>query len=234
MLPYHPSLVFFFNLFAFAASSKTIIVSNQCPFEIEYRKQTNGDIISEKHLLQADDSHQFQVEATWAGRVWGQMACHGSSCELVDVDHPASLAEFTMTAANDQDYYDISFVDGYNLPMSVAPGQALMRPITAAMEPRRYCEPVICATLPTCPPDLIHNHHAINGSSLITCQSACSRYQQNEYCCQGEFDSPDTCTSNPFARAVKEACSDVYTYPYDDSTSMFACSDSTYRVTFCP
>ncbi|KAG5637268.1 hypothetical protein H0H81_005201, partial [Sphagnurus paluster] len=33
---------------------------------------------------------------------------------------PASVAEFTLQGAGNQDWYDVSLVDGYNLPMRIS------------------------------------------------------------------------------------------------------------------
>ncbi len=34
---------------------------------------------------------------------------------------PATLAEFTLSGAGGKDYYDVSLVDGYNLPIKITP-----------------------------------------------------------------------------------------------------------------
>jgi hypothetical protein len=36
-------------------------------------------------------------------------------------DPPATLAEITLDGANGDDFYDISLVDGYNLPLAMTP-----------------------------------------------------------------------------------------------------------------
>jgi hypothetical protein len=36
---------------------------------------------------------------------------------------PATLAEFTLGASDGSDWYDVSLVDGYNLPMRINPTQ---------------------------------------------------------------------------------------------------------------
>ena len=41
---------------------------------------------------------------------------------------PVTLAEFTLNGGGDQDYYDISLVDGFNLPM-------IMRVVTPYARP---------------------------------------------------------------------------------------------------
>ncbi|KAG9313496.1 thaumatin [Chiua virens] len=77
----------------------------------------------------------FQVPSDWtAGRIWGRRDCDfstnpgpnscidggcngGLECTASGVP-PASLAEFTLGAGG-MDYYDVSLVDGYNLPLAI-------------------------------------------------------------------------------------------------------------------
>ncbi|KAI9495447.1 thaumatin [Zychaea mexicana] len=99
----------------------------------------------------------------------------------------------------------------------------------------RHCQPTFCDKTPSCPSDLVSLSAAdAGGSKFVACQSACSRYKQDEYCCTGAHAAPDTCVSNHFAQAIKKVCPDVYTYPYDDKLSVYACQAPKYTVTFCP
>lgn len=75
------------------------------------------------------------VSPDWQGRVWGRTNCtvndDSCSCEtgdcfgLLDCKFsgatPATLAEFTLSggARGKQTFYDISLVDGYNLPLGI-------------------------------------------------------------------------------------------------------------------
>ena len=85
--------------------------------------------------LKPDESRNLWVGPTWQGRVWGRTNCTGSGdsascgtgdcfgklqCEVAG-KLPATLAEFTLAGgiANRQTFYDISLVDGYNLPMAI-------------------------------------------------------------------------------------------------------------------
>ncbi|KAJ8451930.1 hypothetical protein Cgig2_007413 [Carnegiea gigantea] len=78
----------------------------------------------------------FQAPAGWSGRFWGRTGCSfdGSgqgSCASGDCGSgrvecggsgaapPATLAEFTLNGSGGLDFYDVSLVDGYNLPMIV-------------------------------------------------------------------------------------------------------------------
>jgi hypothetical protein len=46
----------------------------------------------------------------------GQISCNG-----VGGIPPVTLAEFTLASNNGQDFYDVSLVDGFNLPVSITP-----------------------------------------------------------------------------------------------------------------
>ncbi|KAL8664230.1 MAG: hypothetical protein Q9202_003180 [Teloschistes flavicans] len=82
------------------------------------------------------------VSADWQGRVWGRTNCSfnaagtapassgtGVACRTGDcggtVDCrgtgviPVTLAEFTLSSSSGQTFYDISLVDGYNIPLGI-------------------------------------------------------------------------------------------------------------------
>lgn len=46
----------------------------------------------------------------------GKLECAGAGA-----NPPATLAEFTLNGDGGMDFFDVSLVDGYNLPMLVAP-----------------------------------------------------------------------------------------------------------------
>lgn len=81
-------------------------------------------------------SHSLQVPSGWSGRFWGRSGCSfdssgRGSCATADCGSgevecnggnaapPATLAEFTLGGSGSQDFYDVSLVDGYNLPMVI-------------------------------------------------------------------------------------------------------------------
>jgi hypothetical protein len=51
---------------------------------------------------------------------------------------PASLAEFTLGGDGDMDFFDVSYVDGFNVPMSITPGDGFNRAVDK------------CAPIPSC------------------------------------------------------------------------------------
>ena len=104
-------------------------------------------------LLAPGASHAFTLPTEWGGRFWGRTGCvfdadGAGSCETADCGKakcggaggkpPATLAEFQLAGFGGKDFYDISLVDGYNLPMSVTPvaGHGCRRcPVADAREP---------------------------------------------------------------------------------------------------
>ncbi|ORY93094.1 thaumatin, partial [Syncephalastrum racemosum] len=205
-----------------------VLIINKCDYDLQPAYQTNGKSRGKMlSMIAANGNYSLPVSDTWAGRVWARRGCDIHDCELAGAANPASLAEFKMSGANDIDYYDVSFVDGYNLPMRIEP---LHRTHKKTADDPHHCSATFCSNIPKCPKDLQHRD---KDDSFVGCQSACSRYQKDQYCCTGDHNTPETCHSNHFARAVKKICPDVYTYPYDDASSVYGCKAQTYTVTFC-
>jgi len=89
--------------------------------------------------LSAGTNRTIHVSNDWQGRVWGRTnctfddsgrpqggqsrACSTGDCGSLECEvagaAPATLAEFTLDGGQDQTFYDISLVDGYNLPMAI-------------------------------------------------------------------------------------------------------------------
>ncbi|MBA0635048.1 hypothetical protein Godav_022043, partial [Gossypium davidsonii] len=86
--------------------------------------------------LPKDSSRSFQAPTGWSGRFWGRTGCKfdgsgsrtcltgdcGSGqveCNGLGAAPPVTLAEFTLGTTGGQDFYDVSLVDGYNMPMIV-------------------------------------------------------------------------------------------------------------------
>ena len=118
----------------------TVVVVNQCSQPIWVAALNNG---SSTFIPDGGGWKQEPGEArvvtlpnTWGGRFWGRTGCtfDGSgrgSCETGDCGGrlqcnglsgktPASLVEFQFAGFGKKDFYDVSLVDGYNLPIAVA------------------------------------------------------------------------------------------------------------------
>ncbi|KAH7326956.1 thaumatin [Rhizoctonia solani] len=134
-------------LFAFVGSAlgRTFTVYNGCPFTIWPAVFTDLNVGSAVPGIEtgweapAWSSRTFSVPDNWkAGRIWGRRNCNFStnpgpnSCLSGGCNGglrcdsragtgvpPASVAEWTLNAADGLDWYDVSLVDGYNLPMRI-------------------------------------------------------------------------------------------------------------------
>lgn len=121
-----------------SSSSKSpgIIVTNQCKETIWPGLVTQGGKAptAQGFALSPGASRTVEIAGDWQGRVWGRTNCSFSNgqnqgqcttgeCGQLDCKQagnpPATLAEFTMAGSQDQAFYDISLVDGYNLPMAI-------------------------------------------------------------------------------------------------------------------
>lgn len=88
-------------------------------------------------VLAPGKTDSVDVPSPWSGRFWGRTGCSTNSgrftCATADCSSgqvacngagavpPATLAELHVEANGGQDFYDISNVDGFNIPVSIAP-----------------------------------------------------------------------------------------------------------------
>jgi hypothetical protein len=210
---------------------KQINILNQCDHSLQIGHQTNDGPRGPIVQLDADKSYQLTVKSDWAGRVWAKGLCDAHMCDGADADHPVSLAEFKLSSLNtDIDYYDVSFVDGFNFPVRIVP-QIVDETDTLVKLDDKHCSISECTALPTCPLDL---QLLDSIGKFIACESACSKYREDKYCCTGAHGSAKTCTSNHYADEIKKKCPDSYSYAFDDATSVYGCRANAYQVVFCP
>ncbi|XP_062178062.1 pathogenesis-related thaumatin-like protein 3.5 [Alnus glutinosa] len=182
--------------------------------------------------LKPGQSIVFTAPVAWSGRIWGRTGCDfdkngNGSCETgacgttfkcgASGKTPSTLAEFTLA---DPDFYDVSLVDGFNLPMAVKP-----------INGKGNCSVAGCDgdLRPTCPAELALKAHG----KVIGCRSACDVFDTDEYCCRGVHGNPSTCQPTFYSKKFKEACPTAYSYAYDDPTSIFTCFGTDYVITFC-
>ncbi|KAK5446744.1 hypothetical protein LTS15_009677 [Exophiala xenobiotica] len=119
-------------------------VTNNCPDPIwpAILTQSGTGPASTGFMLNPGDTQSQTVGGDWIGRVWGRTNCSfpnsgtgpasgsgGAACDTGDCGSflqcpgagqaPATLAEFTLASDTYQTFYDISLVDGYNLPIGI-------------------------------------------------------------------------------------------------------------------
>jgi hypothetical protein len=228
------SLLLLSSLSIYAAPSgnkKQINILNQCSHSLQIGHQTNDDTRGNIVQLDSNKTYQLTVKSDWAGRIWARESCDIHVCDVAGADNPASLAEFKLSSINtDIDYYDVSFVDGFNFPVRIEP-QMMDKTDTLVKLDSKHCRRSECTALPTCPLDLQLLNDA---GKFVACASACSKYGLDQYCCTGAHGSADTCTTNHYANEIKKICPDSYSYAFDDATSVYGCRANAYQVVFCP
>jgi len=190
--------------------------------------------------------HQVTITVPnhWNGRFWGRTGCHFDaagigSCQTGDCGDrfqcngfgaiPATLVEYDLDAWDHLDFYDVSMVDGSNLPVYVNRFGGRGKDAISASG----CSAAGCTKAVICPRVL----QLRAGRAVVGCISACGRFGTDEYCCRGKWSSRSAC--NPklwpvdYAAVFKRSEPFAYSYAYDDATSVFTCDgDCNYRITF--
>ena len=124
---------------------------------------------------------------------------------------PHTLAEFSLDQFGNLDFYDISLVDGFNVPM-----------VFNSTSPE--CSSIDCTgdLNGNCPTEL----KAPGG-----CYHPCTVFKTKEYCC----DPGAVCKATNYSMFLKGGCPGAYSFSQDDKLSTFTCpSGSNYNVVFCP
>ncbi|KAL3537359.1 hypothetical protein ACH5RR_000725 [Cinchona calisaya] len=153
----------------------------------------------------------------WSGRIWartgclfdefGKGKCNTGDCNgnlqcTVSGVPPTSLAEFTLDSP--QDFYDLSLVDGFNVPISIIP-----------ISNSSNCARVECVSNvnDNCPAEL---QVRLSNGRVVACKSACLAFGKPEYCCTEGYNSPQTCKPSSYSQVFKNACPKAYSYAFDD------------------
>ncbi|TRO70678.1 hypothetical protein FKB34_17475, partial [Glycocaulis profundi] len=125
---------------------------------------------------------------------------------------PNTVAEFALKQYADYDYFDISVIDGFNLPMQFSPNSGgCTRGIKCAANINGQCP----APLQT------------RGG----CNHPCTVTKRDKDCCSGQFQQ--NCQPTTLSNFFKNLCPDVRSYEAD-KTSTFSCPSGTnYDVIFC-
>ena len=218
-------------------------MTNNCQYTV-WPGTLSGDANSQLsstgfELAASGGTKSLDLPSPWSGRFWGRTGCSngggGFSCATANCSSgeveckgtggatPASLVEITVAANGGQDFYDVSNVDGFNVPISITPQGGSGTCKTSS------CPADINAA---CPAEL-----QVPGSDgkVIACKSACVAFNQDQYCCTGDHSTPATCPPTNYSQFFKQKCPDAYSYAYDDNKSTFTCTGSpSYAITFCP
>ncbi|EWC44458.1 hypothetical protein DRE_06826 [Drechslerella stenobrocha 248] len=103
------------------SDNRTISVVNNCSFPVYPAiLTTNGTgPYTTGFYLDSKERRDIWVGWDWSGRLWAHCG-PAIKCQLSGLA-PTTLAEFTITGWQQQTFYDISLVDGYDLDMKITP-----------------------------------------------------------------------------------------------------------------
>ncbi|XP_047979079.1 thaumatin-like protein 1 [Salvia hispanica] len=224
--------------FSWVVDSAVFTVRNNCPFTIWPAAQTGaGSPVQTGFELSSQASRALTIPAPWSGRIWARFQCSNSgrfTCEIADCNSsqiecngaggtpPATLVEFTLAGDQGKDFYDVSLVDGFNLPVTVTSAGGNC-PTTSCL---------VDINNKGCPDELAVR---VGNGGVVGCKSACLALNQPQYCCTGAYSSPATCKPTRYSQIFKSQCPEAYSYAYDDQTSLLTCpTGNDYLITFCP
>ncbi|KAF7363779.1 Thaumatin-like protein [Mycena sanguinolenta] len=243
------------------AADRNITVKNACPYTVWPAIYTSlGAQPSQPNgwVAPANTSVTFTVPDLWVSIHWpvlyqteaklNRTVAFGDAATVISLstlgqtrallaDAPeASCARalFIFNSASPQDYYDISLIVGYNVPMRIDNHAACGNP---------SC-PVNLN--PSCPTAQKGPFDPTTGAAL-GCTSACELDKahglgaNSTNCCTGMYNTPSTCPSSNVTNYnyYKSNCVNTYAYPFDESsgTASWTCSTlqkAAYTITFCP
>ncbi|MBW0520182.1 hypothetical protein O181_059897 [Austropuccinia psidii MF-1] len=245
-------LLAYFNLFSIALG-RSFLFKNNCSHTIWPASFTNPDSRS-----QLDSSNRgweapqgqlrtIDVPDGWSGRFWGRRDCDFSKPDVASCSTgacrgglkcepgvgtgipPATLAEFTLNGDQGKDYYDVSNVDGFNLPVKI--------------ENNKNCKIATCTVdlNPGCPDDRmkVRNSKGAFVGCLSACQANLDGHRDNSpNCCSGQYATAQTCPTSgvQYYDYFKSRCPDSYAYAYDEASqsALYTCVGADYVLTFCP
>ncbi|OZJ05988.1 hypothetical protein BZG36_01237 [Bifiguratus adelaidae] len=173
------------------ASARTINIINQCSYTIWPAAFADGLPTAETGFeLAAGSSKSLTVSDTLSSaRFWARTGCNGTgdslTCATGDcggkmqcagiTGQSATLAELTLSAGG-QDWYDISNVDGYSIPVRIQPTGSYSK--VGGNDSDAYnCATAQCAmNANSCAPELVKK----NPDGTSSCLSICSAINDPE------------------------------------------------------
>ena len=194
--------------------------------------------------LKSGESKNISILTHWVGRIWGRTHCGQDSsgnftcltgdcgsgaleCGRSSGQPPVTFAEFSINNLEGLDYYDVSVVDGFNLPMLVVPKVA---------SGERACGPTGCLVdLNGVCPKVLSVERGDGREGVVACRNGLDLEAL-----EGNFEpliDPSVTTKyrwSLYSRFFRSACPRAYTDPYEDRTATLTCASADYIITFCP
>ncbi|KAK9143451.1 hypothetical protein Syun_012851 [Stephania yunnanensis] len=216
------SLSLAFSLLFASSNAATFEIRNNCSYTVWAAAVPGGG-----RRLDGGQVWTLNVNAsTRQARIWARTNCNfdgngRGQCQTGDCggllecqgygQPPNTLAEYALNQFSNMDFFDISLVDGFNVPMEFSPTSGRCRGVRCTGDINGQC-----------PNEL----RAPGG-----CNNPCTVFKTDQYCC----NNAGNCGPTSFSRFFKDRCPDAYSYPKDDPTCTSTCpGGSNYRVVFCP
>ncbi|CAN7020954.1 unnamed protein product [Brassica oleracea var. botrytis] len=237
-------LLFLASHLSVSVTSRSFTIENKCDFTIwpaTYNYQ--GSVDTPGFILEKGEKRTINTTSSWKGYLWGRTLCSRDSsagyfsCITGDCDSgtiecskeavpPATLAEFNLVSDGGNDYYDVSVINGYNLPVLVTPENGLCKSIGCDIDIKK-----------TCPTELWMPD--IRSNDPYACRTSCQKNQTRELCCVGHYQEvgipPQECKRTIYSETFNRTCPGAYSYAYDSNSSTFTCPySSNFVIQFCP
>ncbi|XP_057983142.1 thaumatin-like protein [Malania oleifera] len=233
------------SLFSGNALAHTVnfYIGNKCPFPIwpAAASNTGQPVIAEGGFyLPSGHTQLVRAPYSWSGRIWARTGCNFNSksnwnraCETGDCDGrlacngltglpPVTLVQFSLQGDKGKpNFYDVSLVDGYNIPVLVSARGSSCTSIGGCLKNLNRM----------CPQEL---QVVSNSGAVVACKSACLAFDQDIFCCRNQYGVPEKCKPNTYSKIFKDACPSYYSYAFDTPPPLASCTSNEYVITFCP
>lgn len=203
--------------------------------------QTAGRLDVDVALAPGECMAVAVTEEVSGGRAFGRTGCVDDVCASDGNQGRGTLVQFTLSATG-ADLYDVSLVDGFNLPM-------VMSPVGMGSPPQTQgCQAASCAAdlRVVCPEGLARFDEQ---GDIAYCTSACGACGDCPGCTNcGDLGNPAcdacsalsdlcctglACEANEYSMLWKSLCPDAITYAGEGTA--FSCDlRSDYDIVFCP
>lgn len=222
------------TLYITVTQCRTVTFTNQCNYDV-WPASTVSDSVSNNipgFHLPSGHTQLVTLSSSWNGRFYARTQCIFNSagngkCDTGDCgsltcihggSNPLTLAELNLQ--HDNSYYDISMVDGFNIPMAIQPIQHNGQCIT----------PIVSQDLNTdCPAKLQVKDST---GQVVACMSDCTATGTDEACCRGQYASIDKCKPTTNDQWFKSMSPTSYSYANDIAT--YSCNSQDWIITLCP
>ncbi|KAF8050308.1 hypothetical protein N665_1997s0003 [Sinapis alba] len=184
-------------------SSTTFTIVNQCNYTVWPGLLSGAGtaaLSTTGFSLNSSESRVISIPPSWSGRIWARTLCNQNTttgkftcatgdcvssqieCSGAGAKPPATLGLNIsgISLIRNLDFYDVSLVDGYNVPMMIVPrgGVGKCNATGCTVDLNGVCPTQVKVTV---------------GGVAVACRSACEAFGTPENCCSGAFGTPDKC-----------------------------------------